>query len=254
MDQEQQATTETSNQGMSLGSKLANVFAAPGEVFESVKSTPPKHANWAVPVIITAVFGILFTLVVFSQPTVQSQMREQQEKRFMEQVQQGKMTREQADQAMQRMPAPGSTIWLVFGSAGVAVVQFVTLFFVALVMWLVGKFAFKKAVGYLKVLEAVGLSTLINALGTIITMLLIIVMGSFYATPSLALAISEYDPSNHLHSLASSVNIFTLWYLAVLSVGLGKIFEASTVKAALWVYILWAVWSIAWAFLGFGFR
>ncbi len=83
---------------MSLGSRIANVYVAPGEVFESVKSATVKHANWAVPVIISSVFGIVFTLVVFTQPAVQS-LREQQEKRFMEQVQRGKMTQEQVDQA-----------------------------------------------------------------------------------------------------------------------------------------------------------
>ncbi len=154
---------------------------------------------------------------------------------------------------MQRMPAPHSTIWLVLRSARVVYFQFISPFLVTLVMWLIGKLAFKKAVAYLKVLEVVGLSTVTIAFGTIVSMLLILIMGSFYATPSLALAIGEYDPSNHLHSLASSVNIFTLWYLGVLSVGLGKVFGTSTGKVALWAYLLWAVWSVASTFLGFGF-
>ncbi len=77
------------------------------------------------------------------------------------------------------------------------------------------------------------------------TLLLLLAFESIYATPSLALAVLEdFDPENTVHSLLSSVNVFTLWYLGVTAVGLGTICGVGTAKTALWVFILWAVYSI----------
>jgi hypothetical protein len=80
-------------------------------------------------------------------------------------------------------------------------------------------------------------------------MLTILAMGSIHATPGLALAISNFDPDNKLHVLLSSVNVFTIWYLAVLSIGLGKLANVKTAKAAIWVFGLWIVWTLLTTFV-----
>ncbi len=54
----------------SLAGRLLNVFAAPGEVFEEVKATPPSVANWLVPVIIYAVVGAISVCMVSESDTV----------------------------------------------------------------------------------------------------------------------------------------------------------------------------------------
>jgi hypothetical protein len=62
----------------SLVSRLFNVFATPGEVFEGVKAGPPVHANWWVPLLLSCVAGLVYVFVVFSQESVLRQVREQQ--------------------------------------------------------------------------------------------------------------------------------------------------------------------------------
>ena len=108
------------------------------------------------------------------------------------------------------------------------------------------------AAAYGKALEVVGLSMYISVLGSIITLLLVVAMGSLYATPSLALLVSQYDPTNTLHKFLSSISVFTFWYLAVISIGLGKIFSASTGKALAAVGVLWVLFTAASVFISFG--
>lgn len=247
-----QTPSEESSE-MSFTDKVMNVFSAPGELFEGIAKSEKQNSNWSIPLILTMIAGIIFVFVAFSQAPIQDQMREQTEKTFQKQVASGKMTQEQADLAMSNNPAhPGSPLFMIFGSVGVAFFTAAMLFGFALGFWLVGKWVFKAPATYGKVLEVVGLSMYVSVLGSIITLLLVVAMGSLYATPSLALAVSHFDPANKVDKLLASVNLVTFWYLAVVSVGLGKIFSVSTTKALVAVGVLWAVWTGITVLVGFG--
>src|SRR5574341_368923 len=63
----------------SLFERLTNVFVAPGEVFDEVKSSRSSVANWLVPVILSALVGVASVFVIFSQDNIVQQVREQQE-------------------------------------------------------------------------------------------------------------------------------------------------------------------------------
>ncbi len=245
-------TGSTENLEMSLSDKLMNVFAAPGELFENVAKSEKKNSNWSVPLIITMVVSIIFVLVVFSQAPIQDQMRDQQEKSFQKRIDSGKMTQEQADQAAAMIPKAGSPMFMIIGCVSAAAGAAVILFGFTLAFWLVGKWGFKSSAPYSKALEVVGLSMYIYVLGSIITMLLMIAMGSLYATPSLALAVAQYDPTNTLHKLLSSISAFTFWFLFVISVGLGKIFSVSTAKALTGVGVLWVLFTAVSVLVSFG--
>jgi len=232
------------NGGLSFTDKLMNVFSAPGELFEGVAKSEKQNSNWSVPLIISMIVSIIFVLVAFSQAPIQDQIRDQTEKSIQKSVAAGKITQEQADLAMSKNPAqPGSPLFMIFGSVGAVFVSAISLFGFALVFWLVGKWVFKSAVAYGKVLEVVGLSMYISILVAIVTLLLVVAMGSLYATPSLALAVSHFDPSDKMDKLLSAVNAGTLWFLAVIAVGLAKLFSVTTGKTFAAVGALWILWT-----------
>lgn len=254
---EEQNVTESQSESataeMSFSDKLMNVFASPGELFEYVAKAPKQTSNWAVPLLLSIVVGIVFMFVAFGQPAIQDQMAQQNDKRIQEQLAEGKITQEQANMIAERTPKAGSPMFLLFGSVGLVVITFASLFISVLVFWLLGKFVFKSSATYSKVLEVVGLSMYIMVISTILTLILVVAMGSIHATPSLALAVSDFDPMNKMHKLLSSINIMTFWYLAVVSVGLAKLFPASLAKALSGVAVLWAVWTAITVLLNFGF-
>ncbi len=254
--EEQNATAsqpESAAAEMGFSDKLMNVFASPGELFEYVAKAPKQTSNWALPLLLTTVIGIVFTFVAFTQPPIQDEMARQRDKYVQQQIAAGKLTQEQADKAAEYSPKPGSPMFLIFGSVGVVLVMFATLFLSALAFWLLGKFGFKSGATYGKVVEVVGLSMYIMAVGSLLTLILVVAMGSMHATPSLALAVSDFDPMNKMHKFLSSINIMTFWYLGIVSIGLGKLFTVSLGKALTGVAVIWAVWTAISVFVNLGF-
>jgi len=225
----------------SLIGRLVNVFAAPGEVFEELKTGKPIVANWLVPLLLACLTGVIYSFVVFSQDNILHSMREAQEQQLQKQVDAGKMTKQQADQALEMMQRfGGPTIMKVFGSIGAVVVNVVMLFLGALVIWLLGRWCFKSHFSYMQSLETTGLAGMINVLGGIVMMLLAVMMGSMAMTPGPVLLLHEFDPANKVHKLLGQLNLITLWYIAVLALGLSKLSRVSYGKAAVWLFGIWA--------------
>ena len=108
-----------SPQPMSLSGRLMNIFVAPGDVFESIKPAPSRASNWLVPVLLACAVGVINVWVMFSQPAIQQQFRAQQAMKFDQLVEDGKMTREQADQVQNQMGGAQIVIVKLAGSVEV---------------------------------------------------------------------------------------------------------------------------------------
>jgi len=243
--------TPSASTEMSFSDKFIGILSSPGEVFQSLATTPPKASNWGIPLVIAIIVSLIFTFVVFTQPAIQDEMVNAQTKQFEKNVAEGKMTQEQADRAME-FSKPGSTMFLVFGSVAVIVFTFVALLLYSLVYWLGGKIAFKSTVGYSKILEINGLVFYIVSVATILTMIMIVAMGSMHATPSGALFVSGFDPQNKMHRLLGSLNILDFWALFVTGVGLSKVWNVSLGKSLGVVGVVWVIWTAIKVFAGFG--
>ena len=156
-------------QPTSLGSRMMNVFISPGEVFDEVKTSPYQTGNWLAPTIIAIVTSIVFAMVVFSQPKVLQRMREPAESKVQQMVDQGKITRQQADQqleVMEKFMTP--TVFKVSGIIGSVVFTAILLALGALIVWMLGTLLFKGVFTYAKAVEAVGLATMITVPGAIV--------------------------------------------------------------------------------------
>ena len=237
----------------SLASRLLNVFAAPGDVFEEIRTSAPSTANWLVPVLLACLVGVGYAFAVFSQESILQSLRETQEKAMQQRVDAGKMTRQQADQALSVSEQfMGPTMMKVFGSVGAVVANCVMFFLVALLIWLLGRWAFKARFPYLKAMEVAGLAGTINILGGIVAMLLAVVMGSMAMTPGPVLLVHEFDPANKLHVFLAQLNVFMVWYIALLSLGLAKLGRVAYGGAAFWLFGVWAVLVAAMVLPGWG--
>ena len=238
---------------MPLGARLMNIFTGPGEVFEDVLKGPPSTANWLVPVILSCVVGMVSSFVIFSQDAIAQQMREKQEQVLEKRLEKmPKEKREEMRVMLEKWSNPDSM--KVFGVVGAVARSFGGLYVVAAVLWLVGTRAFKGAFSYMQAVEVCGLAAMIGLLAAIVTMLLMVVMGTTLATPGPVLLIHEPDMANPAHLLLSAFNVLTLWYIGVLAIGLAKLSRASVAKAAAWLFGIWAVVTIAFVFAGFAMQ
>ncbi|HWW03025.1 MAG TPA: YIP1 family protein [Candidatus Acidoferrum sp.] len=226
----------------SLVARLMNVFAVPGDVFAEVKAARPTAANWLMPIILLSLIGAVAAIIIVSQPAIQQQMREAQTKALDQKVKAGKMTQAQADQAMEVIDKfMGPTMWKVMGAAGAVIISVLRMLWWALVLWLLGRWLLKKEVGYVKTLEVVGLALMISALGTLVTVLLQVNFSRMFATPSLALVINDFDVSRKSHLMLGAVNVFSIWQVAVLAIGLSKLAGAPFLRAAWVVFTYWVL-------------
>ena len=235
----------------SLGAKLFNVFATPGEVFAEVKNAPASAANWLVPAIISAVIGVIYVLVIFSQPAIQHQMRDAQDKAMEQRVKDGKMTAAQKEQAEAIMEKFSGVIKIT-GAVGAIASSFVRILWWGFVLWGLGRWVLKSRLPYMKAVEVAGLGMMIPALGAVVTLLLVISQGSMYATPSLAFLVDDFDLNNKRHVLLAATNIFNFWLVGVMAVGLAKLSGAKLGRAALTLATFWLALELVFVFTGLG--
>ncbi len=237
----------------SLGSRIANIFAAPGDVFDELKHTPESAANWLVPVALSIVVGIVFSFVVFSQPNIQKEIRDAQEKALSDKVQQGKMTQEQMNQAMAAIDKfAGPSTFKIIGSIGAIFVTFGRLFWWAFVIWALGRWSLHTRFPYMKGAEVAGLALMISALAGIVALLLVLSLGKLSSGPSLALMIEHFDISKRSHVALAVLNPFNFWFVGVMALGLAKLTGVTYGKAAIRVFGCWLAWEVLLIAIGMG--
>jgi Yip1 domain len=246
-------STEPPAPTMSLAGKLLNVFAAPSDVFNEIKAAPPRVANWLVPVLLSVIVGVISCFIIFAQPGVRQAIHEQQVKALDQQVQKGKITQAQEDQFLQMSERfTGPTMLAIFGSFGVVLNSFITVFWWALLLWLFGRWFLKAQFHYLKAVEVAGLASVIIALGLVLTALLAACLGRLDSTPSLALFVSDFDPTRRTHLLLGAANPVYFWHTGVLAVGLAKLSAAPAAKAAAVVFSYWVLAELLLIAVGLG--
>ncbi len=244
---------ETSTE-MSLSDKFVGILSSPAEVYQTIVGKETNTKNWSIPLVLTIIIGIIFTFVVFTQPAIQQEMEATQYKAMQKSVEDGKMTQEQMDRAVEMNPAkPGSPMFLIFGSVGVVFAIAIMVFLYSLVYFLIGKIAFHSSVSYSKILEVYGLAMYVAAVVSLLTMVFVVALGSIHASLNAALLVSNFDPLNKEHKMLAALNLFEFWNLFVIGIGLSKVWNVTIGKALGVVGGVWLVWNLIKIFVGGAF-
>ena len=235
--------------GQGLGSIIMNVFSSPAEAFSGLRESESRATLWLIPLILLIILASVSSTMMFTNETLKSQILESRDRAVQKQVDAGKMTQGQADQAKSQMENMGG-MFIAIGIVGSVVVLSVMMFGAGLVLWLVAKLALKSTAGYGKHLELYGISSWIGLFGGVVTLLMIVGLNSLYASPSAALAVySSFDPLNMTHKILAAVNIFSIWQAIVLGIGIGKLSDKSTSTGIGVVLGLWIIWVLIQVFL-----
>lgn len=257
--EEQQTSATPEVRPMSFTDKMIGVYSSPGEVFDNVRLTGKTTSNWLVPMVIFILVAVGLSQLVLSNASLNDQLGTMISKRFekqiSEQIAQGKITPEQAEQARgsyETFAKPGSMWFTISQIGGIAIMTPVALFVLSLVYWLIGKTAMSAQSTYGKVVEVVGLTFFISIAEQIFTTLLMVMLDNIHATPSAALAVlAQFDPEDKLHLVLAKLNVFTFWDLSVVSIGLSHLFQRDLPKVLVLVFALWVLWSVVTVLTGF---
>ncbi len=239
----------------SFMTRAANVFASPAELYSEVATQPVKASSWSIPYIVSMLLALVFTYALFSNPILRQQIYDMQERTWKEQVASGKMTQGQYEQMTNGMESSGPVMFMIIGG-GTSVIMISLVFFgLALIVWLIVRVGLKATASYGKILEILGLASIISIAGTIVTLLLMNAFNSMYATPGASLLIlSSFDPASTAHRFIAAVNIFTIWESVISGLGIAKI-SGKPYSVGVGVMVgLWVIWVIVSSLLGLGVR
>jgi len=221
--------------------KLAGLFTEPAETFKTLASFAPKTVDWLIPLLVLSIVSVIAFGVQMSNAQVEYDFIEKQMSRMEPTIQKsidsGVITEEQAE--TQR----GFTkrFMVISAYAGKFFVPWVMTLISALVYLLLAKYVNGGRGTYKASLVALSLPAYILMLGAIATAILTLATGVFYQSVNISELLSM-DADTTAGKLLMLVDVFMIWYFAVVSVAYAKIFGGKGV--ANYIMIVFGFWLI----------
>ncbi|MFA5404150.1 MAG: hypothetical protein WC358_04375 [Ignavibacteria bacterium] len=162
-----------------------------------------------------------------------------------ENVKSGKMSQEQANNAMEQAEKfmdPNGLFFKITGIAGAVVAPFLMLFVLSVIYMLLLKM-FKANFEFTNILNVVGLSLIVSAIGSIIAIVLSIILGELN-TVGLTLIFKADTVGEALHDLFMKLDVFSIWFYILVSIGLVRVAKIKPVISYMIVFGLWAIWLV----------
>ncbi len=236
--------------------RLTGIIVSPGEVFENVSQTGLTTSNWFVPWLLYVAISIFTGQLLLGNPSLSGQLentiRTQFDELMQEPIMKGEISQEEADAQFERYGKPDSPWFTLLSVGGTLFGSIATLFVISLFCLLLAKSAVSASAPYMKVVEVVGLTFLIDGLEQIVTTVLMFLTDSILASPGMALfLLPDVDLQSKWHVALSKLNVFTFWKLGILSTGLSRLFRRDFPKVLVLVLALWVLWSLFSLFTGF---
>lgn len=230
--------------------RAADVFAAPSKLFGEVAAAPVQPSSWLIPYLLLLIFTVITAFVILSDQTLKEQALEPQQEAMQQRVDRGEMTQAEMERAQEMMES--STMATITGVVVSVISVSVSMFAVPLVFWLAIKLFFKANAPYKKVLEIYGLSSVIGVVNVIVTLLLMNLFVSIIASPGASLLLlGSFERGNIAHSVIASLNILSIWQMAVFGLGLAKISNKSAGAGIGASLGLWMAWVLIVSLIGF---
>ncbi|RKY78240.1 hypothetical protein DRQ12_06475 [candidate division KSB1 bacterium] len=204
------------------------VYFSPRETFESIKRKP----DWLIPLVAWALISA-FSIVIISPVLKTVQINTIAEKRGISEEEAEELL--QSTAGVQKIAVPLSSFVSVF----------VVTLIVAGIFFMVGNYFMGGDTSYKKVLSVYCYTTFsVGFVGAIIKVPLILAKKSMAIQTSLAVILSEDARETFLYRLFSHFDIFTIWTLILMVIGMSVIYNFSTKKSVTFVGSLWVLWIV----------
>jgi len=230
--------------------KLVGVFSEPGNTFGKMATSGAKTSDWLLPIVILIAASILSSIVMFTNPSIQLKMKQDNEKRIQELVEKGTITQEQADQQIEMsekfMSGP---FMIITTSVSIVIMGFIFFFLIAALLMLFVKFILKGDGTFKDAMAAYGLPHYIVVIQAIVMVILSLTMGKIFQSTSVA-AFMDLEKGSILNLVLSKLDVFSIWFYAAVSVGFAKMFKSNdTKKYFALIFGLWIIVSVIFFFL-----
>jgi len=219
MNQEMNAPVASSQAQPGLIARMLNVFTNPQRTFQALKVKP----DWIIPALIVVVVMGLFGYV----QTTHQGLVETANEMARQKLEARNMTSEQIDQAMAM-----SEKFRKFSPLTTAVIPLVLLVFLGSGVWLfVSNTLMGAKASYPQMLAVTSYTLLISALGTLIKLPVMMANNNLFVHFSLATFMPDSARETFIYKfLMSATDLFSIWAMAVLSIGIAVICQLKVNK------------------------
>ena len=223
------AATQSPQSGL-IG-RMIRVFHAPRETFEAVAESRTA-IDWVAPAAVSAI--VAFAAEVAIMPMAM----EEEAKAIQEQMQAQEISDEQREM-VEKMVGAGQTFGLVLAPAG----SFAVLFVSALLLLGAARVAGAE-VDYPGMLTVSAYSSLVKSLKEIVVTPLMLAKKSMVVHTGLGLLLPAETMNSFAGRFLAGIELFTLWQVVVIAIGISALGNVDTRKALLPVVVLWLVWAL----------
>jgi hypothetical protein len=221
---------------MGLAARFFGIVVSPRDTFHSVAA----HPRWlGMLVVVTVVIAVMSALPMTTEAGKEAALRSQVE--GMESF--GMTVNDQAYEGMRRQTAiaPYTTAGAILVFSPIMTVIFAGIFFAAFSAVLGGEASFKQLFA---VMVHAGV---ISALQQLFTGPVNYFRGAVTSATSFAALLPMVDPKSFLGRALAMTDLFMLWYVLVLAIGLGVLYKRRTQPIALALYGIYALIVIVFA-------
>ena len=229
---------------MSLPARLLGVITNPAGVYDDVAATPRTPSNWIAPWILLVIATAVLTQLLIQNADFAAQLMSVMREQVDLLVNDGAVPREDADRQLALLQ-PGMPLFTVLAIAGPALWGLGMVFALSLLYWLIGRSAMHAFAPYMKVVEVVGLASLISVIELCVSTGLILATGTLTITPTAAALFPSVAQDSLLSALLLKANPFSVWLVIVTSVGLARLFARDVPKVIVLILSLWILWTVA---------
>ncbi len=245
MSEQDDSVERPAQKPISQFEKAAGTFYKPSRVFNSITTAGVKFLDWFAPLVLVLLVAGVSSYVQLNTPTLRAQIVQQREEAIEKAESKGEITTQQADEERQMIAdnlTSASAFAVVLRIMTVTVVLLIEFFLMSLVWFLVGRFALNSDFDYAKGLALTGMSYWITGVGLIFAIVIAVLSSRLDGGAHLGMLI-PMNSKNLAYSILSRLNLFTIWSLIVISIGIGTLSGKKKLTAAFWVFGIWFVWE-----------
>jgi hypothetical protein len=249
MDSNESITPEeeiTNSEGeLSHSDKMIGVFTEPSKMFAHTSKFPPRNKDWVIPVFVLFLVVALIRIIAMTNEEVYFDAKQQGIERIEKMVEDGTLTREQGDEAInnvdQQMEFMQGPVGWVITIATTLIFGFIVFFIIVGLYYLLVKFLLKGEGNFTSALVANGLTIYIGILQVIIAGILTMLLGRMMMDTSIA-SFMGADKNTMTGWILARLDPLSIWSYIVLAIGLAKMFKSeSTGKYYALVFGVWLI-------------
>jgi hypothetical protein len=237
--------TPQSNGELSHSDKMIGVFTEPAKMFYHTSKFAPRHKDWVIPVLILFIAVALIRIVAMTNEEVFFEAKKQGIERIERMVEDGTLSREQGDQAIegidQQMEFMNGPIGWVITLATTLIFGFIFFILIVGIYYLFVKFLLKGDGTFTSALVANGLTAYISILQIVIAGILTMILGKMIMDTSVASLLGS-DKNTLTGWFLAKLDPISIWAYIVLAIGFAKMFKSeSTGKYYILVFGIWLI-------------